>query len=250
MSHHTVAMQDVHYTYSDNTAALKGISFFITHGESVALIGGNGAGKSTLLSLLVGIIFPTAGTVRVGGVDLTRTTAGEARRRIGMVFQNPDDQLFMPTVYDDVAFGPLNLGFSAEQTRRLVEEALETVGAGHLRQRSSNRLSIGEKRAVSIATVLAMTPDILLMDEPTSGLDPWSRRQLILLLRQFCHTKIIATHDLDFAMDVCKRTLVLQDGRVVADGPTEDILRDCELLASCRMEPPLRLQGCPVCCKR
>lgn len=242
MSHHTLAMQDVFYTYPDNTMALNGISFLVHHGESVALIGGNGAGKSTLLSLLVGIVFPTAGAVKVGGIDLTHKTAGEARRRIGMVFQNPDDQLFMPTVYDDVAFGPLNLGFSEEQTVRLVEDALNTVGAGHLRQRSSNRLSIGEKRAVSIATVLAMSPDILLMDEPTSGLDPWSRRQLIFLLQEFSHTKVIATHDLDFAMDICARTIVLRNGRVVADGPTQDILRDRELLASCRLEPPLSLQ--------
>ena len=249
MKRHTLSMQDVRYAYPDHTAALNGISFLITQGESVALIGGNGAGKSTLLSLLVGIVFPAAGSVQIGGVDLNRKTANEARRKIGMVFQNPDDQLFMPTVYDDVAFGPLNLGFSAEQTDALVKEALDTVGAGHLCRRSSNRLSLGEKRAVSIATVLAMSPDVLLMDEPTSGLDPWSRRQLIFLLRKFGHTKFIATHDLDFALDVCERTLVLQAGRVVAEGLTNDVLRDTELLAACRLEPPLRLQGCPFCCK-
>ena len=249
MNRQALAMQDVCYIYPDNTAALKGISFYIEHSESVALIGGNGAGKSTLLSLLAGIIFPTSGLISVDGKNLTRSTASEARRRLGMVFQNPDDQLFMPTVYDDVAFGPLNLGFSAEQTQQLVKEALETVGAGHLLRRSSNRLSIGEKRAVSIATVLAMSPDILLMDEPTSGLDPWSRRQLISLLKKFDHTKIIATHDLDFALDVCKRTLVVQEGKVIADGFSEELLRGSELLESCRMELPLRLQGCPVCCK-
>jgi len=243
MSHHTISMQDVQYTYPDHTQALQGASFLITHGESVALIGGNGAGKSTLLSLLVGIVFPTAGAVTIGGIQLTHKTATEVRRRIGMVFQNPDDQLFMPTVFDDVAFGPLNMGFSQEQTKQLVNEALATVGTAHLSLRSSHRLSIGEKRAVSIASVLAMTPDILLMDEPTSGLDPWSRRQLIGLLLKFGHTKIIATHDLDFAMDVCQRTLVLQNGRVVADGPTHEILRNAELLASCRLELPLRLQS-------
>ena len=242
MSHHTVSMQDVQYAYPDHTPALHGVTFLITHGESVALIGGNGAGKSTLLSLLVGIVFPTAGTVAVGGVEMTRKTAAEIRRRIGMVFQNPDDQLFMPTVFDDVAFGPLNLGFSPEQAKQLTADALMTVGAASLGKRSSHRLSTGEKRAVSIASVLAMTPDVLLMDEPTSGLDPWSRRQLIGLLRNFGHTRIIATHDLDFAMDVCQRTLVLQNGRVVADGTTGEIMRNEELLASCRLELPLRLQ--------
>jgi cobalt/nickel transport system ATP-binding protein len=247
MSHHTVAMQEVRYEYPDRTAALQGVSFLITHGESVALIGGNGAGKSTLLSLLVGIIFPTAGEVSIGGVELTHRTAAEIRRRIGMVFQNPDDQLFMPTVYDDVAFGPLNMGFSPEKTERLVQESLDTVGARRLMQRSSQRLSIGEKRAVSIASVLSMTPDILLMDEPTSGLDPWSRRQLIGLLLDFSHTRIIATHDLDFAWDVCQRAIVLQGGKIVADGPSHEILCNQELLAGCRLELPFRLQGCPVC---
>lgn len=240
MSHHTISMQDVQYTYPDHTQALQGADFSITQGESVALIGGNGAGKSTLLSLLVGIVFPTAGTVNICGMELTRKTATEVRRRIGMVFQNPDDQLFMPTVFDDVAFGPLNMGLSAEKTKQLVEESLTTVGAVHLSRRSSHRLSSGEKRSVSIASVLAMTPDILLMDEPTSGLDPWSRRQLIGLLQKFGHTKLIATHDLDFAVDVCQRTLVLQNGRVVADGQTHEIMRNNELLAGCRLEPPLR----------
>ena len=242
MSHHTIAMQDVRYNYPDNTEALQGVSFLITHGESVALIGGNGAGKSTLLSLLVGIVFSTSGSVNVGGLKMTPQAAADIRRRIGMVFQNPDDQLFMPTVFDDVAFGPLNMGFSPEQTQEIVNKSLETVGATHLIRRSSHRLSTGEKRAVSIASVLSMTPDILLMDEPTSGLDPWSRRQLTGLLQNFNHTRIIATHDLDFAMDVCERTIVLQNGRVVADGPTCELLRDEELLSGCRLELPLRLQ--------
>ena len=242
MSHHTISAQNLQYTYPDHTPALQGVNFLITHGESVALIGGNGAGKSTLLSLLVGIVFPTAGAVAVGGVEMTHKTATEIRRRIGLVFQNPDDQLFMPTVLDDVAFGPLNMGFSPEKVKQLANEALLTVGAASLGKRSSHRLSTGEKRAVSIASVLAMTPDILLMDEPTSGLDPWSRRQLIHLLRNFGHTRLIATHDLDFAMDVCQRTLVLQNGRIVADGPTSEIMCNEELLASCRLELPLRLQ--------
>ena len=243
MSHHALAMTGVQYHYPDHTPALQDVGFQIAHGESVALIGGNGAGKSTLLSLLVGIVFPTAGTVNIDGVELTHKTASGLRQRLGLVFQNPDDQLFMPTVLDDVAFGPLNQGLSPAQAKERALDALTTVGASHLSLRSSLRLSTGEKRAAAIAAVLAMTPDILLMDEPTAGLDPWSRRQLINLLGSVAHTKIIATHDLDFALDVCARTLVLRDGRVVADGPSATLLQDRELLASCRLELPLRWQA-------
>ena len=243
MSHHALVMTGVQYHYPDHTPALQDVGFQIAHGESVALIGGNGAGKSTLLSLLVGIVFPTAGTVNIDGVELTHKTASGLRQRLGLVFQNPDDQLFMPTVLDDVAFGPLNQGLSPAQAKERALDALTTVGASHLSLRSSLRLSTGEKRAAAIAAVLAMTPDILLMDEPTAGLDPWSRRQLIGLLGRFAHTKIIATHDLDFALDVCQRTLVLRDGRVVADGPSASLLQDRELLASCRLELPLRWQA-------
>ena len=243
MSHSIVKMQDIKYEYPDHTSALQGVSFSITPGEAVALIGGNGAGKSTMLSLLLGIVFPTAGAVHIGELELNRKNATAARHRIGMVFQNPDDQLFMPTVYDDVAFGPLNMEIPAEQAKVIVLEALAKVGAAHLQKRSSHRLSIGEKRAVAIASVLAMSPDILLMDEPTAGLDPWSRRQLIHLLKKFSHTKIIASHDLDFVMDVCERVIVLQEGKVMADGPAGEILRNRELLESCRLELPLRLQN-------
>lgn len=242
MSQQQIHMQDVHYTYPDQTAALQQISLSIGQGEAVALIGGNGAGKSTLLSLLVGIFFPTAGSISIGGVELTPKSANIVRRKVGMVFQNPDDQLFMPTVSADVAFGPLNMGFAPAQAAQLAELALSTVGASGLAKRSSHRLSLGEKRAVAIASVLAMSPEVLLMDEPTSGLDPWSRRQLITLLNSFDHTRIIATHDLDFALDVCQRTLVMQNGSLVASGPTKDIMRDQALLESCRLELPFRLQ--------
>ncbi len=244
MNQQQIYMRDVHYTYPDQTVALKQISLSIGQGEAIALIGGNGAGKSTLLSLLVGIFFPMAGSISVGGVELTPKTAPLVRRKVGMVFQNPDDQLFMPTVSADVAFGPLNMGFPPEQATRLVESALATVGALGLAKRSSHRLSLGEKRAVAIASVLAMSPEVLLMDEPTSGLDPWSRRQLITLLNSFDHTRIIATHDLDFALDVCQRTLVIQNGSLIASGPTQEIMRDKVLLERCRLELPLRLQQC------
>jgi len=242
MSPLQIHMQDVQYTYPDQTLALQQVSLSIGKGEAIALIGGNGAGKSTLLSLLVGVFFPTAGSITIGEVELTPKSAALIRRKVGMVFQNPDDQLFMPTVSADVAFGPLNMGIAPVQAVRLAESALATVGAGGLAKRSSHRLSVGEKRAVAIASVLAMSPEVLLMDEPTSGLDPWSRRQLITLLNSFDHTRIIATHDLDFALDVCQRTLVMQNGGLVASGPTQEIMRDKALLESCRLELPLRLQ--------
>jgi cobalt/nickel transport system ATP-binding protein len=247
MSHHIVEVRDLRYNYPDGTAALSGVSFRITHGESVAIVGANGAGKSTLLLHLNGCLIPEAGTVRIGDFPLTRKTLRQVRRTVGMVFQDPDDQLFMPVVKDDVAFGPLNLGFPPEEVEERVECALSKVGAAHLRDRPPYRLSGGEKRSVAIASVLSMSPSILVMDEPTSHLDPRARRELIRLLRSFEHTKIIATHDLDMVMDVCARVLVLREGRVVADGPARDILRDEQVLQASRLEKPLRLQACPLC---
>jgi cobalt/nickel transport system ATP-binding protein len=247
MSHHIVEIQDLHYTYPDGTPALRGISLRITHGESLAIIGANGAGKSTLLRHLNGCLIPEAGTIRVGGFPLTKKTLQQVRRTVGMVFQDPDDQLFMPLVRDDVAFGPLNLGLPPEEVEERVQQALATVGAAHLTSRPPYRLSAGEKRSVAIASVLSMDPSILVMDEPSSHLDPRARRQLIELLKSFRHTKIIATHDLDMALDLCARTAVLRDGRVAADGPTLEILQDEALLEASRLEKPLRLQGCPLC---
>lgn len=247
MSHHLVALQDVHYRYADGTPALRGVGFTLHHGESVGLVGANGAGKSTLLLHLAGVLFPERGTVRVGDWPVTPATLARVRRSLGMVFQDPDDQLFMPTVEDDVAFGPANLGLPRDEVRARVEAALERVGALHLRARPPHRLSGGEKRAVAIATVLAMSPDILVMDEPSAGLDPASRRGLIDQLRRFEHTKIVASHDLDLVYEVCRRTIVLEDGTVAADGPTEEVLGRLDVLARARLEPPLRLQGCPRC---
>lgn len=247
MSHHIVEVQDLKYSYPDHTDALKGISFRIHHGESVAIVGANGAGKSTLLLHLNGYLTPSAGRVRIGDFPLTPKTLKEIRRSVGMVFQNPDDQLFMASVYDDIAFGPLNLGLPLEEVETRVKSAMATVGIEHLQDRPPHKLSGGEKRAVAIATVLSMSPDILVMDEPTAGLDPGSRRQFIELLATFKHTKIIATHDLDMVIDLCRRTIVIHDGLVRADGPTLDIFQDLELLAACRLEKPLRFQGCPVC---
>ncbi len=250
MSHHIVEVANLRYSYPDGTQALQSISFRITHGESVAIVGANGAGKSTLLLHLNGYLTPQEGSVRIGGFPLTRQTLGEIRRTVGMVFQDPDDQLFMPTVYDDVAFGPLNLGLPREEVEARVGDALNRVGAAHLRDRPPYRLSGGEKRTAAIATVLAMSPDILVMDEPSSNLDPSARRRLIQLLKSFEHTRITATHDLDMVLELCTRTIVLHEGRVVADGPTVAVFRDEELLAASHLEKPLSLQSCPVCSGR
>jgi cobalt/nickel transport system ATP-binding protein len=213
----------------------------------VAIVGGNGAGKSTLLLHLNGCLIPETGVVRVGDFPLTKKTLQYVRRTVGMVFQDPDDQLFMPTVYDDIAFGPLNLGLTSEDVDERVMNALSIVGAAHLKNRPPYRLSGGEKRSVAIASVLSMSPSILVMDEPTSNLDPKARRQLVDLLKTFEHTIIVATHDLDMVLDLCSRTIILKEGRVVADGPTRNILEDEELLGNSRLEKPPRLQDCPVC---
>ncbi len=247
MSHHIVEVQDLNHTYADGTKAVKGISFRIHHGESVAVVGANGAGKSTLLLHLNGYLTPQTGNVRIGDFPLTKETVKDIRKTVGMIFQNPDDQLFMPTVYDDVAFGPLNLGLPPDEVESRVQDALARTDTGHLRDRPPYRLSGGEKRAVAIATVLAMSPDILVMDEPSSNLDPKARRTLIELLAGFQHTKIIATHDLDMVLDLCERTIVIRDGKVMADGPTTDIFQDVNLLESSHLEKPLRMQACPVC---
>ena len=247
MTHHIVEVHDLEYTYPDGTPALLGVSFRVAHGESMAIVGANGAGKSTLLLHLNGYLAPTGGTIQIGDFPLTKETLKLVRRTVGMVFQDPDDQLFMPTVYDDVAFGPLNLGLTAQDVDTRVANALATVGAGHLKNRPPYKLSGGEKRAVSIATVLSMSPDILVMDEPTANLDPKARRQLIELLKTFKHTKIIATHDLDMVIDLCERTIVMHNGRVTADGPTMDIFQNDVLLEESHLEKPLRIQGCPVC---
>lgn len=247
MSHHIVAVKHLRHSYPDGTVALRDVSFRITHGESVAIIGANGAGKSTLLLHLNGCLAASAGEIRIGDFPLNKGTLPQIRRTVGMVFQDPDDQLFMPTVYDDVAFGPLNLGLAGADLDACVTGALERVGAGHLAKKAPYHLSGGEKKRVAIATVLSMWPDILVMDEPTSGLDPYARRQLMSLLREFRHTKIFTSHDLDMVLELCERTIILKDGEVRADGPTQEIFWDRALLAECRLEQPFSMQGCPVC---
>ena len=247
MSHHIIEIKDLEYMYPDKTKALDGLSLRILHGEAVAIVGANGAGKSTLLSHLIGVLIPSSGTVRIGDYPLNKETLTHIRRSVGMVFQNSDDQLFMPTVFDDVAFGPLNMGLPPEEATQRALDALKTVDAVHLKDRPPYKLSGGQKRSVAIASVLSMLPDILVMDEPSAGLDPYCRRQLITLLQSFKHTKIIATHDLDLVIDLCERTVVLSNGKIIADGPTLQIFNDDVLLQKGRLEKPLRLQGCPIC---
>jgi cobalt/nickel transport system ATP-binding protein len=247
MSHHRVEARGLTHVYPDGTVALEGVSFRITHGESVAIIGANGAGKSTLLHHLNGHLAATKGEVLIGETTLTRGTLPAIRRTVGLVFQDADDQLFMPTVFDDVAFGPQNMGLPTGEVERRVREALERVGVWHLRAKPPYRLSGGEKKRVAIATVLAMAPDILVMDEPTGGLDPFARRQLLALLSEISHTKIFTSHDLDMVLEICPRTIVLDRGRVMADAPTLDIFRDEALLRECRLERPPSMQACVVC---
>ncbi len=247
MSHHTIDVDDLRFAYPDGTPALAGVSFRATHGESIALVGPNGAGKSTLLLHLTGLLTPHAGSVRIGDVPVAQGTLKDIRRSVGMVFQDPDDQLFMPSVAEDVAFGPVNLGLPEADIRARVADALERVGALALADRPPHRLSGGEKRAVSIATVLAMCPSVLVLDEPTSNLDPRARRRLIGLVASFEHTRIIATHDLDMALDVCERTIVMSKGSIAADGPTRDVFADDSLLERCGLERPLGMRACPRC---
>jgi cobalt/nickel transport system ATP-binding protein len=249
MSHHIIEAKNLYCRYPDGHQALEDVSFRIEHGEAVAVIGANGAGKSTLMHHLNGTLVPTSGSVRVGDVPVLPSTLRDVRRTVGMVFQDADDQLFMPTVGEDVAFGPANMGLPPADVERRVHEALETVGALHLRERPPYRLSGGEKRMASIATVLAMQPDILVMDEPTNHLDARARRNCIALLQSFKHARIIVSHDLDMVMDVCNRIIVLNQGRLVADDTPKAIFSNTALLEECHLELPLRMQGCPACGK-
>lgn len=247
MSHHITEADNIFFTYPDGHKAVNGVSFCIHHGESVGIIGSNGAGKSTILMLLMGILMTDKGEVRIGEIKLTKKTLSLIRQRMGMVFQDPDDQLFMTTVYDDVAFGPRNMKLEETEVDILTISALEKTGILHLKDRSPFKLSAGEKRSAGIASVLSMSPDILILDEPTSFLDPKSRRRLINLLKGFDHTKIITSHDLDMVLELCERTIVIKDGTVAFDGQTKKILSDRRLLDSCGLEMPFSMQNCPVC---
>ncbi|TAK21358.1 MAG: ABC transporter ATP-binding protein [Chloroflexota bacterium] len=220
---------DLRFAYPDGTTALRGVSFVIEPGEKIALVGPNGAGKSTLMLHLNGILIGD-GAIDVEGVPVSPATIGRIRAMVGLVFQNPDDQLFSPTVRDDVAYGPLHMGHARAETQARVERALAAVGVLELADRMSHHLSVGQKKRVAIATVLSMDPTLLVIDEPTAGLDPRGRRQLIGVLRDMPQTMLVSTHDMRMVGEVFHRVIVMDDGHIVADGPTASILNDEALL--------------------
>lgn len=234
-------VRDLRFQYPDGKEALRGVSFGITEGECVGLVGPNGSGKSTLLLHLNGILpetLPSIPNVIVHGKGLSSSTAPKIRREVGLLFQDPDDQLFCPTVYEDVAFGPQQCGLSEEQVRRIVAGALEQTSLLGSENRSPHHLSSGEKRRVCLAGVLACEPRMLALDEPTSNLDPRSKRQLIKTLKMISATKIIATHDLEMVVELCARTIVLDQGVIVADGNTHELLGNEDLMLSHGLEKP------------
>ena len=237
-----IEFEHVSFAYEEGRPVLDDLSFHIGRGETVGLIGANGAGKSTLMKLLLGLI-EGEGRILVDGLEVRRDTLGEVRRRLGFVLQNSDNQMFMPTVYEDMLFGPLNYGLTRAEADRRVDAALERLGLQELKHRYNHRISGGEKRMAAIATILAMEPDAILMDEPTSALDPFNRRTVIRAIGELGQTKLIASHDLDMILDTCQRVILLSGGRIVADGEAAALLRDRALLEQNRMELPLSLSG-------
>jgi cobalt transport protein ATP-binding subunit len=236
-----IEVENGYFTYPAGNEVLKGLSCNIVHGEKVALIGPNGAGKSTFMKHLNGVEMASKGRVVIDGMEVTKENLIKIRRKIGMVFQDPDDQLFCPTVFDDVAFGPLNLGLSEDKIRSCVKMALELVGLTGFEQRSSFHLSFGERKRLALATILSYQPEILVFDEPSSNMDPINRRKLIKWLQSSDKTILLCTHDLDFVLEVCSRCLILTDGRIVADGPSSEILYSRQLLEENNLELPLAL---------
>jgi cobalt/nickel transport system ATP-binding protein len=233
-----IELNDLCYRYPDQQVALDGVDLVIRPGERVALLGPNGAGKTTLMLHLNGVLTPTSGSVRICGLPATKKNMGEIRRRVGVVFQDPDDQLFMPRVREDIAFGPANLGLRDGQLDERIAEALTAVDMNHVADRPPHHLSGGQKRRVALATVLAMRPEILVLDEPSSNLDPYSRREFAHLLLRLEQTVVLATHDLPYAVELCPRSVIINNGRIVADGMTRDLLRDTTLLVANRLELP------------
>lgn len=241
MSHIHIDMENLSFSYKDNKKVLDGINLNAREKDSIGIIGANGAGKSTLLKLLVGLDLGFEGSVRVEEIPLEKKTLSKIREKIGFVFQEADNQLFMNTVGQDVAFGPINYGLGKEEVENRVSKALERTGITHLKDKYNHELSGGEKKLASIATILSMNIDIILMDEPSASLDPKNRRNLISILNGFDHLKIITSHDLDFVWDTCNRVLVLNEGKIVADGTPDEILRNIKLLEENGLELPLSL---------
>ena len=238
MSVPALAVSELSFNYPDGTPVLHSVDFHVHAGERVALLGPNGAGKTTLVLHLNGIFSPSSGSVTVAGLPATEENIQEIRRRTGLVFQDPDDQLFMPTVRQDVAFGPANFGVQGADLDDRVRQALEAVGMLEVADRPPHHLSLGQRRRVAVATVLAMQPEILVLDEPSSNLDPASRHELAHILEALDITMLMVTHDLPYALELCERTLVINNGRIVADGPTGAILGDRDLMRANRLELP------------
>jgi cobalt transport protein ATP-binding subunit len=230
-------VDDLKFTYPDGLVALKGVSLQLTQGEKVALVGPNGAGKSTLTLHLNGLLSGD-GEIEVAGMPVVEPNLPLIRAKVGMVFQNPDDQLFSPTVFDDVAFGPLHMGLAAAEVRARVDQALASVGMAGYEDRLSYHLSIGQKKRVSIATVLSMDPEILILDEPSAGLDPRGRRALINLLRELPLTMLVSSHDMGMVRELFPRMIIMDEGRIVADGPTAELMADAALLETHGLERP------------
>jgi cobalt/nickel transport system ATP-binding protein len=231
-------VHDLTFSYPDGRQALRGVTMHVDAGEKVALVGPNGAGKSTLMLHFNGILQGSAGRIRVDGMDVVKENLGLIRAKVGLVFQNPDDQLFSTTVFDDVAFGPLHMGYPEAEVRRRVQRALGQVGIVDFAPRMPHHLSVGERKRAAIATVLAMDPSILVLDEPTAGLDPRGRRSLITLLRELDATMLVSTHDMALVAELFARTIVLDRGLVVADGPTAELMADQRLLEEHGLEAP------------
>lgn len=239
----SIIIKDLTFSYADGTNALDTISLAIDQGESIGIVGANGAGKSTFVNHLNGYHLPQTGTINISGTFLTKKTQEQIRRVVGIVFQNADDQLFTSRVYDDVAFGPQNLGLYGCDLHEAVEKILKELALWDLRDKPPSLLSAGQKRFCAFATVLVMQPQIIVMDEPTSDLDPRHRRQLIHLVKSLDTTRITVSHDLDFIWETANRVVIMSEGKIVADGPTKEILTSQTLLESNGLELPLRLQG-------
>ena len=237
-----IEFQHVSFSYEKNRPVLRDLSFHIDKGESVGLIGANGAGKSSVMKLLLGLL-EGQGKILVDGIEVCRDTLTEVRRKLGFVLQNSDNQMFMPTVYEDMMFAPLNYMLSREEAEARVDAVLERLHLEDLKHRYNHKISGGEKRMAAIATVLAMEPEAVLMDEPTSALDPYNRRIVINTIRELKQTKLITSHDLDMILDTCDRVILLSGGSIAADGPASVILQDKTLLEQHRMELPLSLMG-------
>lgn len=242
MNNFSLEIRNLSFIYPDKFEALKNINLQLEKGDSLGIVGANGAGKSTLLLQLSGILMPTKGSIKVDGIEMKKENLAQIRKNLGFVFQNPENQLFTTSIYEDVAFGPKNYKLSKKEIEEKTMNALKKVGLENLKDRPPYRLSGGQQNLAAIATAIVMDPLLLIMDEPTAALDPRARRRMINLLNEFNYTKIIASHDLDMILDTCKKTIVLKEGEIIKSGYTKDILLNKELMEISNLELPLSMQ--------